>query len=102
MESWDELTQGFKAKYGSFLSGCDAIEESGGWNKEAHGEKDVFYENELLGQILRLIAPAGEICGKEVAYVNRNFGFEQTPERLKAAYENCYDRLGESYDESYG
>lgn len=101
MESIDVLTKGFKTKYESFLIGCDAIEEMGGWDKKTFGEMDVFYENDLLGLILRLIAADGEICGKEVEYVNKNFGFEQTAESLKAAYENCREMLGDSYDEKF-
>lgn len=101
MESVDVLTKGFKAKYESFLIGCDAIEEMGQWDKEAFGEMDVFYESDLGGMILRLIAADGEICGKEVEYVNKNFGFDYTEGSLKAAYESCHEGLVGSFDENF-
>lgn len=101
MESVDVLTKGFKAKYESFLIGCGSVEELGGWDKEAFGEMDVFFENDLMGMILRLIATDGEICGKEVEYVNKNFGFNHTVESLKFAYENCQEMLEDSFDENF-
>lgn len=101
MESVDVLSKAFKAKYESFLIGCDAIEEMGEWDKETFGEMDVFYENDLIGMILRLIATDGEICGKEVEYVNKNFGFDHTVESLKAAYENCRELLVGAFDENF-
>ena len=34
MDSIDVLKKDFKARHESVLSGCDAIEEFGGWGKE--------------------------------------------------------------------
>lgn len=101
MENIDSLTRSFKSKYESFLIGCDAIEETGGWDKDAFGEMDVFYENDLVGLILRLVAADGKISEKEVEYVNKNFGFGQTVQSLGAAYENCRGALGASFDENF-
>ena len=54
----------FKMKHEAFLVGCDAIEEMGLWNKEAYGEMDVFYSNDLVIVIIRLIATDGKISQK--------------------------------------
>ena len=98
MEKIDSLTKAFQNGYERFLIGCDAIEETGGWDKEAFGEMDVFYENDLVSLILRLIAADGKISAKEAEYLNRNFGFDYTPERLAEVYENCRGEIGESFD----
>ena len=101
MDRIDTLTKAFTSLYERFLIGCDAIEESGAWDKAALGEMDVFYENDLVGLILRLIAADGKISGKEAEYVNRNFGFDYTPEKLADIYDNCREALGVPFDEKF-
>lgn len=48
MESIDNLTKAFRFQYERFHLGCDAIEETGAWDKEKFGEMGAFYENDLL------------------------------------------------------
>ena len=76
MKRIDMLTEEFKTKYERFLIGCDALEDLNLWDKEEHGEMDVFYQNDLVSVILRLIVADGEISEKEAVYLNKNFGFE--------------------------
>ena len=66
MESIDNLTKAFRFQYERFRLGCDAIEETGVWDKEKFGEMGAFYENDLLGMILRVIVADGKISAKEV------------------------------------
>ena len=101
MDRIDMLTNDFRSLYERFLIGCDAIEETGGWDKENLGEMDVFYENDLLSLILRLIAADGKISEKEAEYLDRNFGFDYSPGQLADIYENCREAIGGSFDEKF-
>lgn len=101
MDNIDSLTKAFKFEYERFLLGCDALEEMDAWDKEAFGEMDVFYENDLVALVLRLIAADGKISAKEAEYLNKNFGFDYTAERLAEVYENCRGELGQSFDEKF-
>lgn len=64
MKRIDMLTEEFNTKYERFLIGCDALEDLNLWDKEEHGEMDVFYQNDLVSVILRLIAADGEVNEK--------------------------------------
>ena len=101
MERIDILTEEFKVKYEKFLIGCDAVEEADVWNKKVLGEMDVFYENDIISIIIRLIVADGEISEKEAEYINRNFGFDYTVDFLKEVYENCREEIGDSFDEKF-
>ena len=101
MENIDNLTKAFRFQYESFHLGCDAIEETGAWDKEKFGEMDAFYENDLLSMIFRVIAADGKISAKEVEYLNRNFAFDYTVESLTEAYDNCRAEIGESFDAKF-
>ena len=98
MENIDNLTKAFRFQYERFHLGCDAIEETGAWDKEKFGEMGAFYENDLLSMIFRVIAADGKISAKEVEYLNRNFTFDYTVESLAEAYDNCRSEIGESFD----
>lgn len=91
----------FKMKYESFLTGCDSIEEMGLWDKEAHGEMDVFYSNDLASVIIRLIAVDDVIAQKEVDYLNSTFGFGYTLAQLQEVYDNCKEDIGHAFDETF-
>ena len=91
----------FKMKYESFLTGCDSIEEMGLWDKEAYGEMDVFYSNDLASVIIRLIAVDGVIAQKEVDYLNTTFGFDYTLAQLQEVYNNCKEDIGHAFDETF-
>ena len=93
------LTESFKTKYESFITGCDSIELDEVWDKTEYGEMDVFYENELLSVILSLIIADGKISDEEVKYLNDNFGFFYTVGELKNVYLNCGEEI-ENYFES--
>ena len=98
MEKIDNLTKAFRFQYDRFHLGCDAIEETGAWDKEKFGGMGAFYENDLLCMILRVIVADGKISAKEVEYLNRNFAFEHTVESLTEVYDNCRREIGESFD----
>ena len=101
MKRIDALTEEFKSKYEKFLIGCDAIEELDQWDKEENGEMDVFYQNDLVSVILRLIAADGEISDEETDYLNRNFGFEYSTEELIDIYKSCEEEVSHSFDEQF-
>lgn len=101
MKRIDALTEEFKSKYEKFLIGCDAIEELNQWDKEENGEMDVFYQNDLVSVILRLIAADGEISDGETEYLNRNFGFEYSTEELIDIYKSCEEEVSHSFDEQF-
>lgn len=101
MKKIDALTEEFKAKYERFFIGCDALEDLEFWNKEKFGEMEVFYQNELMGVILRLLVADGEIHDEETAYFNRNFGFSYSTEELSETYENCREEISSSFEERF-
>lgn len=98
----DRYVDMFVAKYESFLTGCDAIEELGLWNKEKLGEMEAFYSNDIVSIIIRLIACDDVISEKEVQYLNETFGFEYTLEELCEVYNSCKDDIvSQSFDENF-
>ncbi|MBR6825978.1 MAG: TerB family tellurite resistance protein [Oscillospiraceae bacterium] len=97
----DMYTESFKMKYDSFLTGCDAIEELGQWDKEAHGEMEAFYSNDLISVIIRLIATDGVITRKEVEYLNETFSFDYTQEELTEIYKSSKEDIGHAFDETF-
>lgn len=101
MNNLDMYTESFKLKLEKFLLGCDAVEELGLWDKEQYGEMDVFYQNDLVSIIIRLIAADGVISGREVDYLNKNFGFSYSIAELRDVYQNCREEIGHSFDEAF-
>lgn len=100
MKSLNELTESFKTKYESFITGCDSVELDDVWKKNEHGEMDVYFENELLSVILSLIIVDGKISEAEVKYLNDSFGFSYTVDDLKNVYLNCGEEI-DDYFEKY-
>ena len=101
MKQIDLLIEEFKDKYERFLIGCDAVEEMNLWDKDKYGEMDVFYQNDLVGIILRLITIDGKISDKETEYVNESFDFDYSTEELIEIYDNCRDSIGLSFYEQF-
>ncbi len=101
MENIEMYIDSFKMKHESFLIGCDSIEEMGLWDKEALGEMDVFYSNDLTSVIIRLIATDGKITQKEVDFLNETFDFEYTLDELIDVYNSCKDDIGHAFDENF-
>lgn len=99
MNRLNQLTDDFKFKLDKFMIGCDALEELNVWDKNAYGEMDAYYQNDMICIILRLIAADGEIEDPEVEYLNKNFGFTYTTEELREVYRNCHDTFDRSFDE---
>ena len=99
MERIDALSEEFRTKYEKFIIACDSLEEIEAWDKEECGEMDVYYENELISVIIRLIAADGEITEDEVEYLNGNFGFEYSIYELADIYESCRDEISEGFEE---
>lgn len=93
MEHLKSYSDGFKLKFEKFLTGCDAIEEMGLWDKESYGEMDVFYTGDLVSVIIRLIAADGNFTIKETTYLNDFFGFQYSVEELQEVYEDCGDAI---------
>ncbi len=94
------LTDSFKTKYESFITGCDSVELDEVWDKTENGEMDVFYENELISVILSLIIVDGRISDQEVEYLNENFGLSYTADELKDVYRNSGEEIN-NYFENY-
>lgn len=101
MKSVEMYIDSFKMKHESFLIGCDSIEEMGLWDKEALGEMDVFYSNDLTSVIIRLIATDGKITQKEVDFLNETFDFEYTLDELIDVYNSCKNDIGHAFDENF-
>ena len=101
MKKIDILTEEFKSKYERFLIGCAAVGELEQWDNEEYGDMDVFYQNDLVSVILRLIAADGEISDKESEYLNKNFGFDYTADELADVYDNCEEKISRSFDEQF-
>lgn len=101
MKNIDMYIESFNTKYELFLNGCDSIEEMELWDKEALGEMDAFYYNDLSSVIIRLIASDGNISSKEVNYFNETFGFKYTVKDLTDVYNSCKDDIGHSFDEKF-
>ena len=101
MRDLQQLAESFKTKYERFITGCDAIELDEHWDKEADGEMDVYYENELLTVILRLIAADGRIGEAEIRYLNDAFGFDCDREFLDAVLENAGDTLEDFFENDF-
>ena len=101
MQNLEKLTESFKLKWEKFLLSCDAIEETNDWDTELNGEMDVYFELELTGAVIRLIAADGKVTDKEAEYLNRCFGFEYTAETLAEVWRESSDTLGESLDKHF-
>jgi len=101
MTKLDELTESFKMKFERFMLGCDSVEELNEWDKDENGEMDVFYENDLLSIIIRLIAVDDSFSAKEVEYLNKAFGFTYTVEELKDVYDTSAEYFGEDFDKNF-
>lgn len=102
MNNLEMYTESFKTKYEAFINGCDSIEEIGLWDKEALGEMEAFYSNDLISIIIRIIASDKSIESKEVDYLNKTFGFCYTKEELTEVYNSCYENIvSESFDENF-
>lgn len=102
MKNVEMYVDSFKSKYESFLIGCDSVEEMGLWDKEALGEMEVFYLNDMISIIIRLIVTDGLVTEKEVEYLNKTFDFNYSIEELTEIYENCAENIiGEAFDENF-
>ena len=101
MKNVDMYIDSFKMKHEAFLIGCDSIEELGLWDKENLGEMDVFYSNDLISIIIRLIATDGKITQREVDYLNETFDFLYSREELIEVYSTCKDDIGHAFDENF-
>ncbi len=98
MKNIDIYSQEFKFKHEQFIIGCDAVEETGAWDKISYGEMDAFYSNDMACIIIRLIASDGRVTEKEVKYLNNNFGFDYDLQTLVQVYETSAEAIGDSFD----
>lgn len=97
----ETLTAEFKIKYEKFQIGCDALEELELWDKEKLGEMDVYYQNELVSIILKLIVADGSIGKREAEFFDKNFGFECSVEDLQEIYNQCHEMIDNYFDENF-
>lgn len=98
MKQIDVYLEGFKLNYEKFLIGCDALEEERKWPVDKLGDMDVYFANDLMCVIVRLIAADGHFEPGEVDYLNNALGFEYTVDELQAVYDECGDTLGELFE----
>ena len=101
MNNLQMLVDSFNMKHEAFITGCDAIEEMGLWDKERLGEMDVFYSTDLATVIIRLIAVDGTISSREVAFLNDTFHLDYTLDELIEMYQNCKEDIDHSFDEAF-
>ena len=101
MKDLHTLVESFNFKHEAFITGCDAIEELGQWDKERFGEMDAFYSTDLATVIIRLIAVDGTISSREVAFLNDTFHLDYTLDELIEMYANCKEDIDHSFDEAF-
>lgn len=99
MENMKKYSEEFAFKLEHFMTGCDSVELTEGWDKEELGEMDVYYTNELVSIAIGLISSDGRCSGGEAQFMKDMFGFECTPDELEMIYENCKDNLKAMFDE---
>lgn len=93
MKNLEAYTEGFKLKLDRFITGCDAIEDSGLWDRDTHGEMDSYYQNDMISVIVQLISVDGNFSVDEVRFVNEAFGFDYSVNELRDVYFNCKDAI---------
>lgn len=98
MTNLSDLKEEFKYKHEAFITGCDSVEQMGLWNLDELGEMDVFYANEMMSLILRLVVADGRVEQGEVDFINDLFGFSYSLKELKEVYENCEDLIASIFD----
>ena len=101
MKNLEKYTNSFKMKFDSFLTGCDALEAEGVWDRENLGEMEAFYMNDLTSVVIRLIASDGTITERETDYLNETFDFSYTREELVEVYNSCKEDIGHAFDETF-
>ncbi len=99
MEKLKVYAESFKLKFEKFITGCDALEELGLWDKEQNGEMEAFYSADMVSVIIRLTAVDGKIVYDEVKYINDVFGFSYTVEELRAIYADCKEAIETVFSE---
>ena len=63
---------------------------------------DVYYSNDIVSVIIRLIAADGSFSERETDYLNEFFGFDYTTEELKNIYDDCGEAIESLFDEDLG
>ncbi len=76
----------FKLAYEKFIAGCDALEETGKWDKASLGDMEGYYFADIMGVILHLISADGKFTDQEAAFVDDAFGFRYTAAELAEIY----------------
>ena len=99
-------TEALEEKYEQFIKCCDEVEAQGKWDVDELGEMEVWFANDFLIVILKLIASDGELDGEEVDFINEVFGnetlgFDYTQGELREFYENSYDRIDSFLEEDF-
>ena len=85
---YEAYTERFNMRWDKFIVACDALEETGKWNKDEYGEMEAYYENDMISIILRLIVCDDRVTVEEADYLNNIFGFQYTPEELRELYKS--------------
>ncbi len=95
---YESYAQRFIERWEQFMIACDALEESGEWNKELYGEMEGYYENDMVCIILRIIVADDRVTVEEADMLNRCYGFKYTPEELRELYACYMENTGDDPD----
>ena len=101
MQELDALTTEFKGKYEKFINACDSQEAVNHWDIDTDGEMEVYYQNDIISVILKIIVADNMIREEEVWYLNANFGFDLTREEVEEIYESADEEIDAFFDDCF-
>ena len=82
------LTSVFVIRKELFSVACDSTEEKGKWDRERWGEMKLFYENDLVSTILRVMASDEQFSVSETHFLEDFFEIRYTAEELMELYQS--------------
>ncbi|MCR5718078.1 MAG: TerB family tellurite resistance protein [Oscillospiraceae bacterium] len=99
MKDLDISAESFQLKFDKFLMGCEAIANATLWDEDTYGAMEDYYAELLVSILLRTITADGWVSDREVAYLNKLFGFDYDSGELEQVYDSCAEMLGnENFD----
>ena len=82
------LTSVFVIRKELFFVACDSAEEKGRWDRERWGEMRVFFENDLVSTVLRVMASDERFSVSESGFLEDIFEIRYTAEELMELYQS--------------